>query len=164
MFAKNQIVNTFFLNLKHIELIQKPSTNTDWGLGIYAGGVGSMIKNIKIAGLVIGKKPKSELYPRDLMKRYSEIHMTEELEQFLKKWLKRKYQLYGTTTKNETEREWIYEWFLAGVMPVNCTLTIKYLNPKSDNYYYADKKMGVFRVDYTDSAESFEFTIFFKRV
>lgn len=85
MFAKNQIVNTFFLNLKHIELTRKPSTNTDWGLDTYVGGVGLMIKNIKIVDLVIGKKPKSELYPRDLMKRYSEIHMTEELEQFLKK-------------------------------------------------------------------------------
>lgn len=123
-----------------------------------------MTKNIKIVDLVIGKKPKSELYPRDLMKRYSEIHTTEELQQFFKKWLNRKYQLYGTTTKNETEREWIYEWFLAGVMPINCSLTIKYLNPRSDNYYYSNKKMGVFRVDYTDSAESFEFTIFFKRV
>lgn len=123
-----------------------------------------MTKNIKIVDLVLGKKPKSELYPRDLMRRYNEIQMSEELQQFLKKWLKNKYQLYGTTTREELHREWIYEWFLVGVMPVNCTLTIKYLNPRSDNYYYSDKKMGVFKVDYTDSAESFEFTIFFKRV
>ena len=102
--------------------------------------------------------PNINKYPRDLMKRYPKITRTEMWQDFLNKWLKNKYEIYGINADKDS-KHFATNLFEMTIIPIGFEIQILNLQPKSDNYY-PTFKVGTF---VCKSSIEYRFTIFLKK-